>query len=216
MSQRGPRGFLDGKTLGLIVLFTANHEQMAAFNVTALQDFGYGNVTGGLEDPMDPRFTAKIYSSTDLSKIRGETLPYYAGLNAYPDPKLLEEKIDQYWSTYRSVPKSTVSSTSITNSSSSLAVTKTTTSSPVATQKTTLTKTSKSSKVSSTSNRPTTRPTPPPTLDGTCGKDNDGRTCKGWTTGECCSKWGWCGIDVTYCGEGCQSGPCWVVKSGFM
>jgi hypothetical protein len=25
---------------------------------------------------------------------------------------------------------------------------------------------------------------------------------------ECCSKWGYCGHGVDYCGEGCQSGPC--------
>ncbi|CAI5457576.1 unnamed protein product [Closterium sp. Yama58-4] len=24
----------------------------------------------------------------------------------------------------------------------------------------------------------------------------------------CCSKWGWCGSNVSYCGDGCQNGPC--------
>uniref|UniRef100_J3LZ67 Chitin-binding type-1 domain-containing protein n=1 Tax=Oryza brachyantha TaxID=4533 RepID=J3LZ67_ORYBR len=25
----------------------------------------------------------------------------------------------------------------------------------------------------------------------------------------CCSKWGYCGLGGDYCGEGCQSGPCY-------
>jgi hypothetical protein len=75
---------------------------MAAFNITGLQNFGYGNLTDGLEDSMDPRFQPKQYFSTNLEQIRTEVLPYFASLNAYPDPKLIEEKTDQYWSTYGS------------------------------------------------------------------------------------------------------------------
>ncbi|KAF0891785.1 hypothetical protein E2562_010969 [Oryza meyeriana var. granulata] len=25
----------------------------------------------------------------------------------------------------------------------------------------------------------------------------------------CCSKWGFCGLGGDYCGDGCQSGPCY-------
>lgn len=26
----------------------------------------------------------------------------------------------------------------------------------------------------------------------------------------CCSQWGYCGTTADYCGDGCQSGPCWA------
>jgi len=51
-------------------------------------------------------------------------------------------------------------------------------------------------------------PAPDPTTDGTCGKQNGGKTCKGWPLGECCSPYGWCGDTTDHCGKGCQSGPC--------
>ncbi|KAF8244680.1 glyoxal oxidase [Wilcoxina mikolae CBS 423.85] len=44
--------------------------------------------------------------------------------------------------------------------------------------------------------------------DGTCGKQNGGKTCEGWDLGECCSPYGWCGNTAAHCGKGCQSGPC--------
>ncbi|CAO2842121.1 unnamed protein product [Amaranthus hypochondriacus] len=31
----------------------------------------------------------------------------------------------------------------------------------------------------------------------------------GCATGLCCSKWGYCGTTADYCGDGCQSGPCY-------
>lgn len=30
----------------------------------------------------------------------------------------------------------------------------------------------------------------------------------------CMSKWGYCGIGETYCGDGCTSGPCWSGNNG--
>eukprot|EP01018_Ginkgo_biloba_P020410 Gb_07464 [translate_table: standard] len=32
----------------------------------------------------------------------------------------------------------------------------------------------------------------------------------GCAKGECCSQWGYCGKTKAYCGDGCQSGPCYV------
>eukprot|EP01018_Ginkgo_biloba_P020409 Gb_07465 [translate_table: standard] len=32
----------------------------------------------------------------------------------------------------------------------------------------------------------------------------------GCAKGECCSQWGYCGKTKSYCGDGCQSGPCTV------
>ncbi|EFJ11692.1 hypothetical protein SELMODRAFT_269217 [Selaginella moellendorffii] len=35
-----------------------------------------------------------------------------------------------------------------------------------------------------------------------CGRQAGGRTCP---PGNCCSKWGWCGVTPDHCGDGCQS-----------
>lgn len=59
-----------------------------------------------------------------------------------------------------------------------------------------------------TSTTPPPTGTGTPTTDGTCGRDNGGKTCVGWSTGECCSMYGWCGNTDSHCGAGCQSGPC--------
>ncbi|KAK7529761.1 uncharacterized protein J3D65DRAFT_688325 [Phyllosticta citribraziliensis] len=45
---------------------------------------------------------------------------------------------------------------------------------------------------------------PYPYLDGACGADFNGKTCFGNELGRCCSKWGFCGNDEPWCGEGCQ------------
>lgn len=41
--------------------------------------------------------------------------------------------------------------------------------------------------------------------DATCG-GTSGNTCSGSSFGNCCSKKGWCGDAITYCGVGCQDG----------
>ncbi|KAJ1678910.1 hypothetical protein EV182_003105 [Spiromyces aspiralis] len=33
--------------------------------------------------------------------------------------------------------------------------------------------------------------------------------------GQCCSGWGFCGTDETFCGVGCQSGSCWQEPTDF-
>ncbi|BBN03556.1 basic endochitinase B [Marchantia polymorpha subsp. ruderalis] len=38
-----------------------------------------------------------------------------------------------------------------------------------------------------------------------CGKQANFALCG---DGNCCSEWGWCGLGDSYCGSGCQSGPC--------
>ncbi|KAK8254637.1 hypothetical protein HDK77DRAFT_497127 [Phyllosticta capitalensis] len=48
--------------------------------------------------------------------------------------------------------------------------------------------------------------TPYPYLDGMCGADAGGQTCFGNELGRCCSKWGFCGNDDPWCGDGCQPG----------
>ncbi|TLD20840.1 hypothetical protein E2P81_ATG08504 [Venturia nashicola] len=72
---------------------------MGVFNVTSLADLGYKDLETALEDPMDPRFRAKKYTGTNLDDIKSKVLPFFASLNAYPDPAKLAEVEDRYWST---------------------------------------------------------------------------------------------------------------------
>lgn len=43
-----------------------------------------------------------------------------------------------------------------------------------------------------------------PTKDGTCA-GTSGYNCLGWSQGECCSQYGWCGSTDGHCGTGCNS-----------
>ena len=52
-------------------LIHENHEMMAAFNATALSNFGYNEATDS-SDPMDSRWRAKAYSMTKLMSRMGE------------------------------------------------------------------------------------------------------------------------------------------------
>jgi len=47
-----------------------------------------------------------------------------------------------------------------------------------------------------------------PTVDGTCGTNNNNTVCGDWSQGSCCSMYGYCGNTTAHCGDGCQSGPC--------
>ncbi|KZM27052.1 chitin binding [Ascochyta rabiei] len=45
------------------------------------------------------------------------------------------------------------------------------------------------------------------TQNGVCGaRDPFGATCFGYTHGNCCSSYGWCGFSEAHCGDGCQAG----------
>ncbi|KAI5852558.1 glyoxal oxidase N-terminus-domain-containing protein [Morchella snyderi] len=53
---------------------------------------------------------------------------------------------------------------------------------------------------------PSAVPVGPPSTDGTCGHSNTpAYTCTGFSLGECCSMYGFCGNTDTHCGDGCQS-----------
>lgn len=72
-------------------------EMMAAFNVTALDNFGYSETTRFL-DPADSRWAAKNYTSTDLSVVESVTLPAFSALKAYSDIDGLLTALDDYYS----------------------------------------------------------------------------------------------------------------------
>lgn len=100
---------------------------------------------------------------------------------------------------------SATTTTTITSSSSTTSTVTTTTSSTSVTTSSTTTSSSSSSSSSSTASP--TVPFPPGqtgTTDGTCGNN---KSCLGWTYGQCCSQYGFCGSGDTYCSPiaGCQA-----------
>ncbi|QDS74756.1 hypothetical protein FKW77_001322 [Venturia effusa] len=87
----------------MIHCHNAVHEDqgmMGIFNVTKLADLGYKDLETDLEDPMDSRFRAKKYTGTNLDEVKSKTLPFFASLNAYPDPAKVNEVEDRYWNTH--------------------------------------------------------------------------------------------------------------------
>ncbi|KAI5795366.1 oxidase cueO precursor [Peziza echinospora] len=75
-----------------------DNEMMAAFNVTALPDFGYPETTRFL-DPMDPAYAAQPFTSTDLTLVQSTTLPGFSALNAYNHIPEIMEALDTYHGT---------------------------------------------------------------------------------------------------------------------
>src|SRR5690554_2696986 len=161
---------------------------MVAFNVSALKDFGYDNVTSQLEDPVDPRFRAKPYAGTNLAEVREVLLPGFAKLNAYPNVAKLEKMLDEYWETKTRTETPTTSSTI-----------KPTTTKPTST------------KPSTTGTTATTTKSPAPTQPADpyprCGPFFDDARCP---ASQCCGKFGWCGSSAAHCSKNsaCYSG-CW-------
>lgn len=78
-------------------LIHEDHDMMAAFNVTALKDFGYPETTR-LQDPMEQRWRAKPISDADDSKSAvEEKCALFESLNAYADVDKLEEALEDYY-----------------------------------------------------------------------------------------------------------------------
>ncbi|KAI5820067.1 oxidase cueO precursor [Pyronema omphalodes] len=71
-------------------------DMMAAFNVTALADFGYPETTRFI-DPMEERWRAKPYTGTDLNFIRRTLLPFYSSLDAYASLFKIDAALREYW-----------------------------------------------------------------------------------------------------------------------
>ncbi|CUS08786.1 unnamed protein product [Tuber aestivum] len=71
-----------------------DHDMMAAFNVTALPDFGYPETTK-FEDPMEARFRAVAYTGSSLDEVQ-QKLQFFSSLSAYYDVVGIEEALDNY------------------------------------------------------------------------------------------------------------------------
>lgn len=77
---------------------------MAAFNVTALPDFGYPETTKYI-DPMEARWRAKDFTADELSGRSGvfsdasiqEAVEYSALANPYADVANITEALNQYY-----------------------------------------------------------------------------------------------------------------------
>lgn len=101
-------------------LIHEDHDMMAAFNVTALQDFGYPETTRFI-DPMEDRWRAKDYTpDVDTYEAREKKCALFESLYAYDNVTALEAAIDDY---YKNGPSSRAPSTLQTMVSSTPAVT---------------------------------------------------------------------------------------------
>ena len=79
-------------------LIHEDHDMMAAFNVSALEDFGYRETTHFV-DPMEQRWRSKNGDPAKSTKqfIEGNLLPMFDQTEAYRKHKEVEEALDAYW-----------------------------------------------------------------------------------------------------------------------
>ncbi|KAL1643179.1 hypothetical protein SLS61_009379 [Didymella pomorum] len=90
-------------------LIHEDHEMLAAFNVTALADFGYNETTRFI-DPMDPQYRAVSFNDDDYAKRNGpfseseikKKLDWFVKLDAYNKVDEVEKALAEYWSTHKS------------------------------------------------------------------------------------------------------------------
>ncbi|KAF1949470.1 Cupredoxin [Byssothecium circinans] len=98
-------------------LIHEDHDMMAAFNVTALADFGYPETAVKLNDPMDPRFRAVPVKAADFTEAAiMAKLAEFSSLGAYEDPDKVEAALASYWA--NGGPKPTTLATSSRSASS--------------------------------------------------------------------------------------------------
>ncbi|KAK2057130.1 multicopper oxidase [Colletotrichum caudatum] len=87
-------------------LIHEDNDMMAAFNVTALPDFGYNETK--LIDPMEERWRAKPYVMADLRTRAGpfsdaaieESVQLLASTEAYSNVEEVNQKLVEYWATH--------------------------------------------------------------------------------------------------------------------
>ncbi|KLU82810.1 hypothetical protein MAPG_01878 [Magnaporthiopsis poae ATCC 64411] len=85
-------------------LIHEDQDMMAAFNVTELPDFGYNETTQFI-DPMEGRWRAKPFSSTDLGSRAGpfsdaeieKKVMFLAATNPYSNAEDISEALSEYW-----------------------------------------------------------------------------------------------------------------------
>lgn len=75
-----------------------DHDMMAAFNVTALPDFGYTEVNH-FYDPMDAEYRAVPFTAAATRPQATAVLKKFAGLEAYEHAEEVDEALDEYHAT---------------------------------------------------------------------------------------------------------------------
>lgn len=101
-------------------LIHEDHDMMAAFNVTALEDFGYTETSRFL-DPMDKKYRAKSWSKSedDQDKLEAKCAEFEA-LDAYKDPEDVEKALESY---YANGPAKQTTLATVTTKASSAGIT---------------------------------------------------------------------------------------------
>src|SRR3954453_12098168 len=78
----------------------SQHEMMAAFNVTALADFGYPETA--FRDPMEGRWRAEPVTAAKFTPAAiTEKVQFMASLEPYNNVEEVEDALDAYWATHR-------------------------------------------------------------------------------------------------------------------
>lgn len=103
---------------------------LAAFNVTALADFGYPETTHFI-DPMEQRYRASDFSESDFQSRSGvfseqsikDKLNFFIGLEAYSKVDEVESALADYWSTHTSGSVATSTSKGVVGSGTTSAPT---------------------------------------------------------------------------------------------
>ncbi|KAK4204631.1 putative bilirubin oxidase precursor [Triangularia verruculosa] len=153
-------------------LIHEDDDMMAAFNVTALPDFGYNNLSATFLDPMEPKWRAKPFVMTDFQARTGpfseeaidDTVRDFVATDAYGHVDEIREDLEQYWRTANEPVRSTSTRSLSTSaqSSSSTRTQSTTTSRLTNTSRSTMTARSttikqQSTQILTTRLQPTTR-----------------------------------------------------------
>lgn len=73
---------------------------MAAFNITALQDFGYPETS--FRDPMEGRWRAEPVTPAKMTNAAiTEKIQFMASLEPYHNVDEVMDELDEYWATHK-------------------------------------------------------------------------------------------------------------------
>lgn len=81
-------------------LIHEDHDMMAAFDVSSLQDLGYNDTDLSFIDPMEPEWRAQAYDEAGSDVNVTELLSRFQSTKAYQNIAGVEEALDQYWDSH--------------------------------------------------------------------------------------------------------------------
>lgn len=113
-------------------LIHEDHDMMAAFNISVLQDFGYSEKTRFI-DPMEQRWRSKPINGADFTPQAVQArLAEFAGLDAYNKVNEVEAKLEEYWRTKVAGTPNTLLTSVVTSSTAAATTAPIASSSPAA------------------------------------------------------------------------------------